>query len=82
MTRTSCGRRAIRCRGRWASPAAWATDRFCLLGEVDQQIERLRELEELGVRQVNLYVMTSRVEETVERYGRDIIPQFEPVAVA
>jgi probable F420-dependent oxidoreductase len=57
-------------------------DRFCLLGEAEQQIERLRELEGLGVRQVNLYVMTSRVEETVERYGRDIIPQFEPVAVA
>jgi hypothetical protein len=34
------------------------------------------------VRQVNLYVMTSRVEETVERYAQDIIPQFEPVAVA
>jgi hypothetical protein len=28
------------------------------------------------------YVMTSRVEETVERYAQDIIPQFEPVAVA
>jgi alkanesulfonate monooxygenase SsuD/methylene tetrahydromethanopterin reductase-like flavin-dependent oxidoreductase (luciferase family) len=56
-------------------------DRFCILGEADQQIEKLRELEALGVKQVNLYVMTSRVEETVERYGRDIIPQFEPSAV-
>ena len=53
-------------------------DRFCLLGEAEQHVERLRELEELGVRQVNLYVMTSRVEETIERYGADIIPQFEP----
>ena len=53
-------------------------DRFCLLGDAGQHIERLRELEGLGVRQVNLYVMTSRVEETIDRYGTDIIPQFEP----
>src|SRR5579884_2212613 len=57
-------------------------DRFCLLGEAEQHVDRLRELEELGVRQVNLYVMTSRIEETIERYGKDIIPQFEPSAVA
>jgi probable F420-dependent oxidoreductase len=57
-------------------------DRFCLLGEAEQHVDRLRELEELGVRQINLYVMTSRVEETIERYGRDIIPQFEPSPVA
>jgi probable F420-dependent oxidoreductase len=56
-------------------------DRFCLLGEADQHIARLRELEELGVRQVNLYVMTSSIDDTLERYGRDIIPQFEPVSV-
>jgi probable F420-dependent oxidoreductase len=57
-------------------------DRFCLLGEADQHVERIRELEELGVRQVNLYVMTSSIEDTIERYGADIIPQFEPSAVA
>jgi probable F420-dependent oxidoreductase len=57
-------------------------DRFCLLGEADQHMARLRELEELGVRQVNLYVMTTSMDDTVERYGREIIPQFEPSAVA
>jgi probable F420-dependent oxidoreductase len=57
-------------------------DRFCLLGDLDQQISRLRELEELGVRQVNLYLMTSSLDDTLERYGREIIPQFEPCAVA
>jgi probable F420-dependent oxidoreductase len=57
-------------------------DRFCLLGEAGQHVERLRELEDLGVRQVNLYVMTSSIEDTIERYGADIIPQFEPSAVA
>jgi probable F420-dependent oxidoreductase len=56
-------------------------DRFCLLGEADQHIARLRELEDLGVRQANLYVMTSSIDDTLERYGKDIIPQFEPVSV-
>ena len=57
-------------------------DRFCLLGDVDQQIARLRELEQIGVKQVNLYLMTSALEDTMERYGREIIPQFRATAVA
>jgi alkanesulfonate monooxygenase SsuD/methylene tetrahydromethanopterin reductase-like flavin-dependent oxidoreductase (luciferase family) len=57
-------------------------DRFCLLGEADEQIARLRELEAIGVRQVNLYLMTSELEETMERYGRDIIPEFQASAAA
>src|SRR5437764_5224102 len=57
-------------------------DRFCLLGDADQHIARLRELEELGVRQVNLYLMTDSIEDTMERYGEAIIPQFESPAVA
>ena len=57
-------------------------DRFCLLGEVDQHVSRLRELEELGVRQVNLYLMTASIEDTLERYGSEVIPRFERSAVA
>ena len=57
-------------------------DRFCLLGEVDQHLSRLRELEQLGVRQVNLYLMTASIEDTLERYGREIIPQFASSPVA
>jgi probable F420-dependent oxidoreductase len=56
-------------------------DRFCLLGEVEEHKSRLRELEGLGVRQVNLYGMTTGFDETLERYGREIIPQFEPSPV-
>jgi probable F420-dependent oxidoreductase len=56
-------------------------DRFCLLGDVQQHIERLRELEGLGVRQLNLYAMTTSGDDTVERYGREIIPSFEPSTV-
>jgi alkanesulfonate monooxygenase SsuD/methylene tetrahydromethanopterin reductase-like flavin-dependent oxidoreductase (luciferase family) len=57
-------------------------DRFCLLGDADQHVARLQELEQLGVAQVNLYLMTSEMDETLERYGREIIPQFEPSTVA
>jgi alkanesulfonate monooxygenase SsuD/methylene tetrahydromethanopterin reductase-like flavin-dependent oxidoreductase (luciferase family) len=57
-------------------------DRFCLLGDTDQQIARLREHEQLGVKQVNLYLMTSNLEDTMERYGREIIPHFEASTVA
>jgi probable F420-dependent oxidoreductase len=56
-------------------------DRFCLLGDADQHVARLRELEQLGVRQVNLYLMTSASDETLERYGHEIVPRFGRSAV-
>jgi probable F420-dependent oxidoreductase len=56
-------------------------DRFCFLGDVDDHVAKLRELEALGVRQVNLYLMTSSIDDTLERYGREVIPQFQPTAV-
>jgi probable F420-dependent oxidoreductase len=56
------------------------TERFCLLGGVDAHVEKLRELEELGVRQVNLYLMTSALDETLELYGKEVIPRFQPTA--
>ena len=56
-------------------------DRFCLLGDLDQHFSRLRELEALGVKQVNLYLMTSANDDTVKCYGQEIIPQFEPCPV-
>lgn len=51
-------------------------DRFCLLGDAEAHVKKIRELEGLGVRQVNLYVMTSRIEETIEDYGSHVIPQL------
>jgi probable F420-dependent oxidoreductase len=57
-------------------------DRFCLLGDAEAHVERLRELEALGVKQVNLYLMTTDFDETMERYGREIIPHFEPNPIA
>ncbi len=50
------------------------TDRFCILGEADEHIEKLRELEAAGVDQFNLYLMNGDEEAQVEAYGRDVIP--------
>ncbi len=57
-------------------------DRFCLVGSVDQHIERLRALAEAGVTQFNLYLMNGGEEEQIEIYGREIIPALRDVAAA
>ena len=50
------------------------TDRFCILGEADAHIAKLRELADAGVDQFNLYLMNGDEEAQVEAYGRDVIP--------
>jgi probable F420-dependent oxidoreductase len=55
-------------------------DRFCVLGTTEQAIAKLRELESIGVDQFNIYLMTHGQEQTLETYGRDILPQFSGVA--
>jgi probable F420-dependent oxidoreductase len=55
-------------------------DRFCVLGNTEQATEKLRELESVGVDQFNIYLMTHSQEETLEAYGKEIIPQFSGVA--
>ena len=55
-------------------------DRFCVLGTVEQATKKLRELESIGVDQFNIYLMTHGQEETLEAYGRDVLPQFSGVA--
>ena len=54
-------------------------DRFCVLGTPDQAVEKLRELESIGVDQFNVYLMTEGQEHTLETYGREIIPRFAEV---
>jgi probable F420-dependent oxidoreductase len=49
-------------------------DRFCVLGTVDDHVAKLRELESLGVTQFNVYLMHDAQDETLEAYGRSIIP--------
>ena len=49
-------------------------ERFCLLGEEDAHVERLRELRELGVNQFAIYLMHDQKDETLSAYGQRIIP--------
>ncbi len=52
------------------------TDRFCVLGEADEQVAKLRELADAGVNQFNLYLMNGDEEAQLERYGGEVIPAF------
>ena len=49
-------------------------DRFCLLGPVQNHIERLKEMQELGVDQFSIYLQHDDKEETLRAYGEEIIP--------
>lgn len=51
-----------------------SVDRFCVIGEVDEHIEKLRTLAQAGVGQFNIYLMSGDEERILERYGREIIP--------
>jgi probable F420-dependent oxidoreductase len=51
-------------------------DRFCVLGTVDDHVAKLRELEELGVDQFNIYLMHDAQEATLEGYGEGVIPKL------
>jgi probable F420-dependent oxidoreductase len=49
-------------------------DRFCLIGPVETQIERLQELEALGVDQFALYLQHDAKTETLNAYGDKVLP--------
>jgi probable F420-dependent oxidoreductase len=51
-------------------------DRFCVLGTAELAIAKLREMEAIGVDQFNIYLMAQDQEETLQAYGRDILPVF------
>lgn len=50
------------------------TDRFCILGQVDDHVAKLRELAAAGVDQFNLYLMNGDEEAQLEAYGTEVIP--------
>ena len=58
------------------------TDRFCVLGSVDDHIAKLRRLAEAGVDQFNIYLMNGDEEAQLETWGRDIIPAVRDVEAA
>ena len=51
-------------------------ERFCVLGTVEQHVEKLKRLEAAGVDQWNIYLMTQGQEETLAAYGQEVIPAF------
>ncbi len=52
-------------------------DSFGILGAPRQHIEKLKELESVGVTQFNIYLMCGEEERIVAEYGEHIIPAFE-----
>jgi alkanesulfonate monooxygenase SsuD/methylene tetrahydromethanopterin reductase-like flavin-dependent oxidoreductase (luciferase family) len=55
------------------------TDRFCVLGEVDEVVEKLHVLADAGVDQFNVYLMNGDERDQLELIGRDVIPAMRSV---
>ncbi len=51
-------------------------DRFCVIGNAEQCLAKLHELEALGVHQFNTYSMVDDPGAVIESFGRDVIPAF------
>jgi probable F420-dependent oxidoreductase len=51
-------------------------DRFCVIGGPEQVKAKLRELQELGVDQFNIYTMVDDPRALISDFGREIIPAF------
>ena len=54
-------------------------DRFCVIGSVADHRRKLAELADAGVDQFNIYLMNGDEEETLEVYGREIVPTMRGV---
>jgi probable F420-dependent oxidoreductase len=55
-------------------------DRFCVLGDLDQHVEKIQDLARRGMTQFNLYLMHDQIEETLEAYGEHVIPRVRAAA--
>jgi alkanesulfonate monooxygenase SsuD/methylene tetrahydromethanopterin reductase-like flavin-dependent oxidoreductase (luciferase family) len=51
-------------------------DRFCVLGTVDQHIEKLSLLRDMGVDHFGVYLMHDDQEGTLRAYGDEVIPEI------
>jgi len=57
-----------------------SVERFCVVGDADAHIRKLRELAKVGVRQFNVYLMNGDEEAQLRVYGEKIIPALSRVA--
>jgi probable F420-dependent oxidoreductase len=53
------------------------TDRFCIVGPVEEHRKKLARLRQAGVTQFNIYLMSGDEEKTLEVYGSKVVPQFQ-----
>jgi hypothetical protein len=49
-------------------------DRFCIVGPVDEHIERMVALKELGVDQFSIYLQHDDKDHTLQAYGDRVMP--------
>ena len=59
-----------------------SVERFCVIGDTQEHVAKLRKLADVGVRQFNIYLMSGDEEEILETYGREIIPKMRDVKPA
>lgn len=52
------------------------TDSFCVLGEADEHVAKLKTLEKAGVTQFTIYLTNGSEERIVADYGEHVIPRF------
>jgi probable F420-dependent oxidoreductase len=55
-------------------------DRFCLVGPIEQHRKKLEALRKVGVTQFNMYLMCGDEEQTLDIYGRDVLPYYKSVS--
>ena len=51
-------------------------DRFCLVGPIEEHRKKLEALRKVGVTQFNIYLMCGDEEQTLDVYGREVLPQY------
>jgi probable F420-dependent oxidoreductase len=52
-------------------------DRFAIVGPASEHVRRLKELQDIGVTQFNIYLMSGDEEETVDLYGKEIVSKLQ-----
>jgi probable F420-dependent oxidoreductase len=55
-------------------------DRFCLVGPIVEHRKKLEALCAVGVTQFNIYLMCGEEEQTLDIYGREILPRYTRTA--
>ena len=57
-------------------------DRFCIVGNVDAQVNKLQRLQQAGVTQFNIYLMCGEEEKTLDQYRDQVMPAFHRQALS